>query len=562
MSVIRDQSQRRILPRWRISSEAVRSAELTDLIPSKILVIDNGTHLPEALHAFQKQPSIGSAADLISAASMANETAATAEAAAFVLAHEDTAPRTLVGLARSLTQEAGHADSGSPEINVASNFHLDSKAVARTRELLRLHSDNPLLWSDMARHYASCGSRREASRCMQVALQLAPNHRWILRTTVRFLVHRGDSIAAHRMLVQHPRTSKDPWLLAAELATAQVAGRPPRFWRQANDVLRWDRAAPLHLSELATAVGMFELEGGAAKKARKLVEKGLRDPTENALAQVSWAWQNKHLSGISNLDELVRQNDSAFEAAFRLKLTAGDLLAAKEEGERWALDEPFAARPMAGLAFIASVFDDYAATVELEKQTRRIDREIDSTLELNSIFALLSSGMLTSEKDAQKIKAIHDKLVISAKGEGAFHALANLGLWHYRFGDPEIGRLLYQQSIAIAEKSGPLEGAALAASFAARETILAGQPDVLDILDKAKALATRSRSTIAEFYNRKLDELRISPENALDILSPSSAARFMKTPEPKQDQVRLVRGKQGLVAVAPMRKPPPRTGIR
>lgn len=548
MSIFQDKSQRRILPRWRTSGSAAQSADLMATKPLRVMVTDDGSHLLESRYAFEREPSIGNAADLIAAASMAGDTGTAAQAAGFVLANANQAPQTLLALAHSLL-DAPVAPNIVPLVGTRSN----GTVIAHTRTLLRLNSHNPVLWSDMARHYASHGNRREAKRCMNVALQLAPNHRWMLRIATRFLVHSGEAEEAHRRLAQHPRTPKDPWLLAAELATAQVAQRPPKFWRQGNDFLKLGGVAPLHLSELATAVGMFELETGEAKKARRLVEMALRDPTENTLAQVSWARENKHLKGASVLDDLVQHASNAFEADFRLKGLAGDLLGAKSAGEQWACDEPFAARPIIGLAFIASILDDYDQTVELAENVRRLDGRVDLTLEMNTLFARMSSSHLSVEKNRREIEAIHTRLMAIAQEKNAFHAMANLALWHYRFGQVPVGAALYQKVIAMLENTGPLERAALAAAYAAREAILVRQPGAQVLLEQAKAFAKRSRYAVAEFYVRKLDHLLLAPDKSAEILSPTTAVRYLSTSKPKPATVRLIKGPNGLIALAPPR---------
>lgn len=554
MSIFQDKSQRRILPRWRTSGSAAQSADLMVTKPLRVRVTDDGSHLRESKYAFEREPSIGNAADLIAAASMAGETGTAEQAAEFVLVNANQAPQTLLALAHSLL-DVPVAPNSVPLVGTRSNRTV----IAHTRTLLRLHPDNPVLWSDMARHYASHGNRREAKRCMNVAMQLAPNHRWMLRIATRFLVHSGEAEEAHRRLAQHPRTPKDPWLIAAELATAQVAQRPPKFWRQGNDFIKLGGVAPLHLSELATAVGMFELEAGEAKKARRLVEMALRDPTENTLAQVSWARESKHLRGASVLDDLVRHASNAFEADFRLKGLAGDLLGAKAAGEQWACDEPFAARPISGLAFIASIFDDYDQTVELAEKVRRLDGRVDPTLEMNTLFSRMSSSRLSMEKDRREIEAIHTRLMAFAEEKNAFHAMANLALWHYRFGQVPVGAALYQKAIAILEKTGKLESAALAAAYAAREAILVRQPSAQVLLEQAKALAKRSRYAAAEFYVRKLDHLLLSPDKGAEILSPATAMRYLSALKPKPATVRLIKGPNGPIILVP---PRPARGVR
>ena len=268
MSLSHGNTTRRILPRWRDSNKVSKNADFVALKPLRRVTVNVEEQFRQQADEFSRSPMIGSAAEVISTALISGKQDAAAEAASFILDHRDEAPNTLLLLARSVT--------GEPDVF---KIQLDTpgKQISKTRQLLRINQDNPVLWSDMARHFASNGDKKQAFRCMKTAQSLAPNHRWILRTVARFLVHHGDANAAHKMLVNHARTRTDPWLIAAELACAQVAGRPPKFWRQATDILRWNTVAPIHLSELATAVAMMELEAGYFCPTPKKVKSSLTD---------------------------------------------------------------------------------------------------------------------------------------------------------------------------------------------------------------------------------------------------------------------------------------------
>ncbi|MBK7421889.1 MAG: hypothetical protein IPJ48_01645 [Propionivibrio sp.] len=471
--------------------------------------------------AFARWPSIGTAAELVSTGILSGQTDLASDAAAFILAHRDEAPGTLVNLAGSVT---GESSIRSP------NQKKASEEVALTRKLLRINPDNPVLWSDMARHFASNGDKKQASRCMKSALALAPNHRWMLRTVARFLVHQDEPLAAHQLLAKHPRTRNDPWLIAAELACAHVAGRAPKFWKTALEFVRRDAVSPVHLSELATAAGMMELEAGNRKTARRLVLKGLIDPTENALAQVFWAQESHHLSDGFKLEELVKSANDAYEADYKVAILGGDIISALRSAETWQIDEPFASRPCEEIAYIASLMDDHDMTIRMARQVKHMDGHSDPSLELNAFFARMSSGTLDIKRDQVEINRIRMNLgraIRNADGN-SFHAVANLGLWEYRFGDMSAGRTLYQQAVTIAQKVHYPEAAALAATFAAREAILGRDPTADLALKRAKELASSSKHLASEFYLRKLDEIVGHEERAGEILSPSSTERFVR----------------------------------
>lgn len=540
MSLFHTISTRRILPRWRDSLRAASSTDFHSLKPSIGRKISLVPVLREQHEQFALHQNIGTAAELLATALLAGKADEASNAATFILDHQEAAPLTLIQLAHSV---AGDSQAFHPSI-AASGLR-----IAKTRQLLRLQPDNPVLWSDMARHHASLGDRRHALKCMKTAIGLAPNHRWMLRTYSRFLAHQENPVAAHKLLSGHPRTRQDPWLIAAELACAQVAGRVPSFWRQATDILRLEKHSPLHLSELSTAVAMMELEAGNRRRAKKLVQKGLVSPTENTLAQVFWAKENRHLSDGFGLEDLVRSAEDAYEAKSQLNILNGSLLEAFNSALTWSADEPFAARPCIETAYVASLLDDHDTPTRMAGMVKQIDGRSDPTLELNVIFATLSSGKLSWDKSASEIMRIKRRLLytISQADGNSYHAAANLGLWYYRFGNPENGRETYQQAIAIAQKSHLIEAAAMAAIFAAREAILASDPTSTAALGQAKDLVAKAKNMAAEFYLRKIETLASKPEDASSILNPVSAHEFLAERKPKGKPFRVEKKSDGKV---------------
>lgn len=546
MSALHGKISRRMLPRWRTSVRAAQSPEFSALKRPRPVQSDNGDLLREIAVDFSKSPSLGIAADLISNALLAGQTNTAESAARFVIEHQDESPKALLLLAKSVVEPTGPSSELSPAI----------LNVAAVRRLLRLHPDNALLWSDMARHHASLGDKGRAYKCMQAALQLAPNHRWMIRTMSRFMVHQGDPVAAHKLLASHPKTRTDPWLIAAELACAQVAGKAPKYWRQATDILKHEAVSPFHISELATSVAMIELEGSERKRARKYIQKGLVSPTENTLAQVFWAKENKHLSDGFKLDELVGSTADAYEADYQLNWLKGELLTAIRSARIWSGDEPFAARPKAEIAYAASLLDDYDLTIQMADEVKRLDGQVDLNLEMNRICAVLSSGRLSRINDTLEIERYRSVLVnaIAQGNENSYHAMANLGLWNYRYGDSETGQLIYQQAIESAIKLHLKDAAASASTFAAREAILAKSSTAPVVLESAKALAKKSGNKANDFYLRKLDALIVDVGASKEILSANSASRFLRVTPPPPPKMRIERTKDGVILWLPPKK--------
>jgi tetratricopeptide (TPR) repeat protein len=515
--MLRDKAQRRIVPRWRPSGLASLSADFASLKGPPVRGPVTAGQKGEAVRAFNDEHSLGAASEALTEALLEGNVDAAKRCAVYIRQNAASAPALLLRQAN----EAAGGELPPP---------TGALEVARWRSLLKLSPRNAAVWADMSRHYSSQGDKKQAMRCMQTALQLAPDHRWMLRTASRFLVHQQDYAGAHKLLANHPRTKSDPWLMAAELACAHIAGKVPKSWKAGNDALRYDRFSAMHVSELATAIGMMELEGGNRKQARKLVQRGLIAPTENTLAQVIWAKEAKHLGdGIVGLDKLVSARGDAFEASYKIGLRQGDLQRAIKACQRWMEDEPFAARPKMETTYVASLLDDFDLIDRIAQAALKTDGKLSHEMEMNVIFAELSSGRIDAKDPDVAAKTMSRlKTVIDIGGPSTVHATANLALLNYRSGRAEVGRDLYRAAIDLARKQDGFENAALAATFAAREAILAGDPEAEILLDEATELAKRAGSEAAHFYNRKLKALIAAPNRAGIILSPSSTDEFLK----------------------------------
>ena len=547
MSIAPGKAKRRILPRWRASGKAARSADFSALKPARFAPVDVNGLVRKARLDFELEPSVGTAAEMMTAASLAGDDTTARQAALFLLDDRAATPGALASMARLIVGEEafGHRIS-------------EQEKTSEIRRLLRINGANPMLWSDLARHFASIGRKEKAQRCMSVALSMAPDHRWMLRTAARFLVHQEDSAAAHRLLANHPKTRSDPWLLAAELACAQVAGRAPKHWGAANDLLRRRSHSPEHSSELAAAVAMLELEGGNRKGARKAVFRALEAPTENTLAQVSWAMAQQRLQDGFGLEALVQRTSDAYEADCRLRLAEGDLLGALGAAETWREDEPFAARPCAEIAFIASLIDDHERTAEMANCVSLLDGHLELNVEMNCLFSKLSSGNLSQDRDGRELDRIRGRLLEAMEqgGEAAYHAIANMGLWEYRYGNPAVGRALYDKAVDIALKLHQRDTAAMAAVFGAREAFLASDSAAPAMLARAQVLTKDARNPCCSFILLKVEALSEHAEDASTIFSPASASEFIAKVNPPRI-LRIEKESDRVVMVVSRKLKPP-----
>src|SRR5204862_4048436 len=194
---------------------------------------------------------------------------------------------------------------------------------------------------------------------------------------------------AHELLRRMPVTREDPWLLASEIAAADLNGKTSRLVKRGREMLASANYAPFHLAELATAIGSLELKAGNAKAARKLFQKALRQPTENSLAQIEWA--SERLSGI-------RINPQQFsipyshEARALYSHSAADWKRAVAESIKWLADEPFSTRPAVLGSFIAAEhLEDFSLAAKICNDGL-IATPSDGTLLNNLAFALANES--------------------------------------------------------------------------------------------------------------------------------------------------------------------------
>jgi tetratricopeptide (TPR) repeat protein len=521
VTIYNEKTKRRVVPRWRSSTVA---ASAKDFQP---LSISNAGHPTEAnendafllqVEGFEQSPDLGRAAELLATALRLGDTVRAKKPAEFIRLQGSLAPSILSDIAVSVL-------SGVKTSLVTQQVVEDASAIAYMRRLLRQRPRSANLWVDLARHQAALGETDKAQKSMRIGLALAPNHRWILRSASRLLLHAGEPEAAHKLLANHPRTRQDPWLMSAEIASAQIAKRPPKFVARAREILRPKSFPAAHISELAAAVATVELEAGANRSARRLLKLALQDPTENALAQVEWAERDSR-DGF-DLEPIVSRTPDAYEASCWVKYNEGQIEDALRAAREWLIDETYATRPVGMVCYLASFLDDYDTVVKTAQEA--LTRHPTEVLHRNNlIFGVLSKGAIFERTDSTEL-AEHLEFLrrrISSKGEDALQATANAGLLFYRIGRSEEGRQLYEATIVAAEKLSNHLISAHAAVMNAREAILMGSLWATEALHKAHDLAKRVVSPGLNFYLRKLDSLHKNPHTAAFILTPNAAKQF------------------------------------
>lgn len=493
--------ERRVVPRWRDVRTTARRGELGPLKrPSGRLALpDSEGLLAQKLHDWDVNPSLPFAAEVTATAFILGNYEPAHEAAEFVLANEaSTSLTALATRVLGMTSKEEPASSPLPLPELRPLIHT-------IRGRLREDPRDALLWVDLALCYTILGQNQPARSAIENALRLAPANRHALRSAARLAVHLNEPDWGHDLLIRSPSIREDPWLLSAELATASVAGRQPRFFRQARQVLSAEKNSPFDLSELASAIATDELYAGATKKARRLFRTSLRIPTENAIAQSEWA------SSIIGNFEVERDRGQSPEAEARLASNNGDWTDAIRNCWHWHWDEPFSSRPCLHGSYVATIaLEDFQQAIHLADAGLQSNPG-DFGLLNNLSFAHASGGNLVAARES------FDRIEPS-KLEPPQRAvwLATSGFIAFREGRPDEGRRGYLAAIAEAGAQNPRLRVVAGLFWALEESLAGGDQAVnhgLRALDASKDVPGKE---IEQLRSRLRRSLGLAPDDSLD----------------------------------------------
>jgi hypothetical protein len=322
---------------------------------------------------------------------------------------------------------------------------------------------------------------KSAEKALRVALALSNGNRFILRAAARFYTHQDALDTALGILAaDRDKLLGDPWLMAAEIAIADLAERPLIYANHGRHLLDGD-FSPRHLSELASALATVEFKAGKIKQARKLFAQALNDPTENALAQAEWSAGR----GLNiQLPQAVRP-PLDFEAETRHALRKGDFGNATKQSRLWQEDQPFAINPAHHTSYIAaSLAEDYPVAI-LACEKGLISNPGNTLLLNNLAFSQANIGKV------EEASATMAGLTIADQPRKLLTWTATRGLIEFRRGNSSAGRMLYQDSISGWRRLDDCqEHAARAAIYWAREEIRANTEYIGIALAKADELCS------------------------------------------------------------------------
>jgi Tfp pilus assembly protein PilF len=490
MTVATGPEDRDVIPRWRSLGATVASGELGQQVADAELDEQGEDELERSWRAWEADPSLISTAELVSAGLVLGVPGRVEEAARSL--RRESLPAGVQHLVEAVLSRAHPSEQDPPSVQSGPPTSDPRRRARRLKAALAQDPRRAIAWLELGRIYAALGQSDSARGAIRAAVALAPDDRFVLRSASCFFVNAKEADRAHRLLANAQVTAADPWLMAAELATAQAADARPRYLKRAKQLLESGDFRERDVSELASEVGTFELRSGADRRARRLFARATGDPTENALAQVEWA--SRRSSGL----ELSTTNlslPSAYEARAQHWLEAGKWRPGAEAAQLWLEDQPFSTvAAMVASYGVLTGLQDYSLGLTLAEHGLRIDAN-DPVLLNNAAYA--SVELSDYARAAAYLKRAANSTVT---GGDRVALLATAGMLAYRLGDLEEGRDGYRTAIRSARASRDVAREAMAATMMAREEKLIGGEMAEELRRQAEKLAQGTTSAAVQLW--------------------------------------------------------------
>lgn len=506
MSTAIEDIDRAMVPRWRDSAITASTGELGAFLasPSRANRIAS-EEMEERLAEWRGNKVFGVAADLISSAFVlgAEDNDEVVEAALLILGREVGAPKPALDLASYIAEHNGEIAGGdySGSIPALPDDSLRLQ-IRNLKAQVRNNPRNSIAWVDLARLYASNGVQPKAERAILNSIALSPSNRFVLRSAARFYVHLNDAERAYALLRGSSVTAGDPWLKAAEIAVGDIMGKAPSQLRYTiRSMLENPNFPPWHISELASAVATVEMKTGKERAARRHFRLALQQPTENTVAQATWA--KSRINGVA-LDEQHYLLPRSFEAKAYDAYERMEGQECADECEKWLDDEPFSSRPASLGSFMSMIsFEDHERAIKFARRGLECSPR-DFILRNNLAVAEAETGNL--EEAASEFRRIDSRVLDG--GEKIIWTATN-GLLSFRNGAYAKGRECYQQASDMARHQPDNRLEPMVLAHWAREEFLSDQLEKShEIADRAEVVARGSNEACVKLALARYMSLR------------------------------------------------------
>ncbi len=345
----------------------------------------------------------------------------------------------------------------------------------------------------MALYYATLAQMDKARKAIKVALNLAPNNRFILRSASGCFNHLGEPDRAVSILRRSPLYSFDPWITSADIAISEISGLPIKSISKAKDLVNSQNLTQYSRSELAVSIGTMEMKNGAERRAKALMRQGIIDPTENALAQAEWMAPRLGTS-ISNFNHLGETVPASYEATARYLFNKENFKESLNSAELWCKYQPLSPIPFGFFSYVATVcLGDDREGLRILESAIHLHRD-NFTFMNNYIVCLTKTGKVGAAQET--LQTWHPPELSNLE---RFTSMATHGLICFRTDNTEKGRELYLNAITGFERNNSQRSAAIAAYYWAFEEKRISSSYKEERINDAKSRV--ERFNVFELYN-------------------------------------------------------------
>ena len=438
MSAVGSDKSRSVVPRWQMSSTFATKEESNALHPlDRPVEFDNW--FDQAMLDWREHQGAGYLADLFSTALVERRDSVLPELAKAVLDGGDRFPQALQGIAEKiLLPPEQKLTEAAFTLDLEGTHEAFGRRISQLRKLVISFPRDAFAWHDLAYYYNMIGESEKADRAMLAALRVSDSHRVIARGASRFYLHKKDNERALSVLRRSQFFAKDPWLLSAHLAVAQVSGLESSHLSVAKRLL--DEMGPqIKTSELGMAVATHELFHGKLKKAKAIARDAGQNPTENALAQAVWLSPRMNTNIVTGKE--IAQARQGYEARCWEAYYLGRWRESMDHVLEWLRFEPYSIVPSLHGSFVAStLLQDYQLATAIALFGLSANPG-DWMLRNNLVVALVKGGRIEEAK--AEFEKLHD--LEEVKRDIAVWS-ATQGLMKYRTGETEAARSLYESA--------------------------------------------------------------------------------------------------------------------
>ncbi|WP_412468048.1 tetratricopeptide repeat protein [Pedobacter sp. KLB.chiD] len=458
MALISEDQERTLIPNWRDYTRTLKMQELAN--KSKPLVHD--IDISRSLNDWRNDQNIGIAADLINSSFISGKTdfVELNQAIEFIINNNES--QSLIGLAHAINgihqspnivgdELLGNNIDLNPQNLHQLSFPDDQqlfRLIKKTKSKAFQQLYNPIPWVELARLYSVFGQVDKAEKSMLVAVHLAPNNRFVLRSATRFWAHLEDYERALYYLRKSEITVKDPWLVSAHIATSSLMNRYSPLIKSGVKLLESKNFSNYDLTELSSSLGTLEYNSGSFKKSKDLFILSMQSPNDNSLAQLEWLAKRDKQIDFNPFAFTNVQNP--FEAFAREDKANNNWKNAFVNTVKWFFDLPYSTGPVLMGSFIASSFlSDQSLAITLCEAGLKANPGDYSILN-NMIYAHARNN--TIDECRNYIEAFQRIKIEDLTDEWKITYIATNGLIAFKYGNVSLGKKLYLKAYEEAVK--------------------------------------------------------------------------------------------------------------